>query len=297
MFANKAAFVAALSSFVLVSTAAQASEGCWYPNEARAAQLLLLNTNLMVGALHCRQNVPAAVETYDRFVDSQMDILGAHHAILERRFAREFGDDQSGRDAYREYRVSTANDHAAKPFERNDAECARLLSLTRLAANMSDADLLTLAESLASPPQTGPCRPSNFSYDTGGQSSAPGRGTLDPWARLEAPGSAALTAAPPVAPRASADETGPALPALAAAPPIVDGAITDPAAAKPTEALGDAPFPAPPQETASGAEAIGGQPGNSSELALQSAIAALQAATTALQMAVGASTPGAAAPQ
>jgi hypothetical protein len=293
MFARKAAIVAALSSLVLVSTA-QANEGCWYPNESKAAQLLHLNTNLMVGALHCRQNDPAASETYDRFVESQMDILGAHHAILERRFAREYGEDRSGRDAYREYRISTANDYAAKPFERNDAECARLVSLARLAANMSDADLLILAESLASPPQTGPCRPSNFSYDASGQSSA-ASDTLDPWARLEAPKSAALTAAP----QATANDTALALPVPAAAPPIVEAVITEPAAIhKPTEALEDTSLAAAPQEIPAGAGESRAQPGSSSDLALQSALAALQAATTALQMAVGGvSTSDAPAPQ
>ncbi len=280
MPAKKVAALAAISSLALTSIAAQARDGCWYPNEAKAAQLLHLNTNLMIGALHCRDRQPDTIAMYDGFVDSQIDMLRAHHAILQQRFDREHGSAESGRDAYRQYRVSTANRYAAAPMERNLNECERVMSLADVASGMSRDQLLMLAASFADAPVTGPCRPSRFSYDTGPAAvSAPARSpdAQDPWARLDGPTAdlapapypnEAPSAAPAMQPAVVVEEAPTPAPLAETAPTL--------AAAAPEASASSTPEIASPAPTRS----------RSSEAALQSAVAALQAATAALSVAL-----------
>lgn len=295
MPARRVAALVAISSLAFTSVAVDARDGCWYPNEAKAAQLLHLNTNLMIGALHCRERQPVALEMYDGFVDSQVEMLRAHHAILQQRFDREHGSLERGRDAYNEYRVSTANRYAAAPMERNLNECERVMSLTHVASGMSRDQLLMLAASFADAPVTGPCRPSRFSYDAGyARSPAPARETeaLDPWARLDAP-EAELTPAPYPAETVSpapawqeavamgdAREAAPAPLAEAAPAPLADPAPPVALAASVAPPTASSPASAPAPALA-----------RSSDAALQSAVAALQAATTALQIALGEANP------
>ncbi len=271
--------IAALAAFALTLTpvAVQAQSGCWYPNEARAAQLLHLNTNLMVNALQCREVAPVALDTYNGFVERQIDMLRAHHAILQQRFEREHGASERGRDAYRQYRVSTANGYAAQPAMRDIAACERNTSLAMVASDMSRDQLLMLAASMADAPTSGTCRPSGYSFDAGvSAGSAPtARASIaDPWEQLDAPRSdgadLAIPAAPPAPPPAPA-------PAQRATDPVT--ATRPPAEQMPAPAL-QSPEPSPAVAASQRA------PASSSDAALKSAVAALQAATTALEAAL-----------
>jgi hypothetical protein len=269
MSSIKLAAFAAMTSLALVPAIAEANSGCWYPNEARAAQLRDLQTKLMVGTLHCRRSTPSVVDHYNDFVSAKRDILEAHNQILKVRFHREEGGDLGESQAsYDRYHTDSANYFSASSSDLGASDCRRIVSLSRMAAQMSDQDLLTLADSIVEAPASGACRPSNFSYRD------------EPFrdARI-----------------AGAEQSSPAVAGFAQAAPVSNEVALDPPAFR--EAAAE-PVPVQmadlnPQTAAVVTQAKAEPAAVSSADALKAAVVALQAATAALQ-AVAAAAPEAA---
>jgi hypothetical protein len=265
MFARKAAGILALVSTALVCNGASAQAGCWYPNEAKAAQLVQLNMKLMVGALHCRDKTPQVVETFNRFVTAHGALLQANHNILKNHFEREEPDYGGGSRAYRDFLTLAGNQHSATPAARDIGDCDSIIALSRMASGLPEGGLLMLAESLTKAPASGPCRPSQYTFEEAplpGSDIAQSIEDRDSWEPLD-----------PIA-----DST-------ASAPLTAAGA--DSAAEK--KVLAQAPEDVPASGAldtaaeASGTPAISQAPNGD---AMQTAVAALQAATAALQMAM-----------
>jgi hypothetical protein len=248
MRVGRLAAFAASSSLALLPVAAEASN-CWYPNEARAAQLRGLQTMLMVGALQCRFTQPSAVDLYNDFIGRQRAFLDANNRVLKSRFFRE--DGAHGARAYDRYNTGLANDYSARSEEPDRRSCWRIASLTRMATRMSEADLLMLADSVAEPPFSGACRPSDYQFGDPYEET----GRFDPAGPI-------AEAAPPL------PEPEPVLAAIEEPePPAPPSLAPEPVLIKASE-----PPPAP-------------APSPTKEEALRAAIAALQAATAALQVA------------
>src|SRR5687768_571150 len=89
----RVAALAVLPSLALVTTttAANATGSCWYPNEAKAAQLRDFQIRLMVGTLQCRSKNSAAVELYNAFIIKQRGLLDSNAQVLKTHFVRENG--------------------------------------------------------------------------------------------------------------------------------------------------------------------------------------------------------------
>ena len=87
---------AALIPFCLLSVTAHAipspGSGCWKADEQRAAEVHNFQTMLMVGALKCRNSVPAALDGYNSFMSSKRDLIVANQYVLMGHFIREYGD-------------------------------------------------------------------------------------------------------------------------------------------------------------------------------------------------------------
>ena len=259
MTVRRSAVLAAMTSLVLLPAMAEASSGCWYPNEARAAQLRDLQTKLMVGTLHCRKSTPAVVDHYNAFVSNKLQLIETNNRILKRRFDREGGGDLGdGQSSYDRHHTEAANYYSASSSEYGLADCRRIISLSRIAAQMSDPDLLTLADTIVDAPPSGACGPSNYSFD-------------DPAATSVSVARATQSGAAPVRlmEGLSADEMDAFAPATASAT-VSDQIATSPAETK---------F----EKVAAVMESKTAPPGVSSADALQAAVVALQAATTALQ--------------
>jgi hypothetical protein len=256
-FARVAA-LAVVPSLALFSTTAYAADSCWYPNEAKAAQLRDFQTMLMVGTLQCRSSNKFAVERYNEFVTRQRGLLDANAYVLKTHFLRENGI-QQGQGAYDGYATQIANMQSAKAAD--PGFCASVDTFVRMGTDATQADLLVLAQSVSEAPASGPCPPSNYmaaKSDSGAD---------------QADAAAAVTVATPET-KAAVVEPGAAsdAPAAAATPAVVETAAEVPAPAKAVTP------PAPSRDEA-----------------LRAAIAALQSATAALQAATAPAAPAAAA--
>jgi hypothetical protein len=165
MFIRKAATLAALSSFAFLSTAANAREACWYPNEIKASQLVDVQTKIMVGTLHCRWHNPSVLDHYGTFSTNHSDFLEANHIILRARFAREEAVGESdGQPEYNRYLTSAANHYSESASIDEEIDCAGVASLAKVAAQLPHDQLLLLAASIVKAPNSGPCPPSNYNF-------------------------------------------------------------------------------------------------------------------------------------
>lgn len=257
------AALAAMSSFALFSSTAYAADSCWYPNEAKAAQLRDFHTMLMVGALQCRVANPQSIVRYNEFVTKQRGALDANATVLKTHFLREDGI-QQGQSAYDRFATARANGHSAKAAAPEF--CGNVDSFMRMATSASQGDLLILAQSLSPAPASGACPPSNFAAS---EPAAP------------APAGVAVAAAPisEAAATASAPEPAAGVTVAAKEEAVVTPAVATEKTAVAAPALADkAPAPTPV----------------SREDALQAAIVALQSAATALQAASASGVPAAA---
>src|SRR4051794_25018708 len=106
----KHAAMAAVSSLVFVSASSQAAS-CWYPKEAAAIQLRDFQTMLVVGAMECQRQFPAALDNYNKFIVAQRPLLVANNTVLKSRFARE--DGPRGTEAYDQHHTAAANSYSA----------------------------------------------------------------------------------------------------------------------------------------------------------------------------------------
>lgn len=273
------AALAALTSLACFPSAARAS-ACWYPEEARAAQVRGLQTMLMVGTLQCRHRSRLSESLYTDFILSQRGLLDANSAILKARFIRENGP--GGERAYDRFGTRLANQYS----ERLDDPdlCATVHRLARHAAGASERELLRLADTVAEPPVSGECRPVDYAYEPSGRENS--------FARYEA----RRAAQPPRI--AIADHAEPAPPTANAAPVEIAGAADAAATARKLERVLEATssaaataLPAAPAEAkvqpAAQVEAVPAPAPAQADRdeALRVAIAALQSAVAALQAA------------
>lgn len=295
------------------SIAAQSSvsAACWYPDEIQADQVKDFQYMMMVGSLQCSNGSRPSREAYNAFVNSKRGVLDSKGYVLKAHFLRENGI-QDGRAAYDRSATTMSNRHAGR-FD--DASfCATISSYTRMAVTASDADFITLAQSVIEPP-SGSCAASGYNPPVVAASPpvrrtesayAPKPYSSEPYARSATypndvnyplPGNAPEVAAPEPAVLQEAYATplpplpGPTLPegapllqplpvaeAAPVAAPIPVAAPVKAARAIPVAAhttmIANAPI-VPPIEAAAATP--------SAADALQAAITALQAATDALK--------------
>lgn len=253
----RVAALAALPSLALFTANAAAATGCWYPNEAKAAQLRDFQIRLMVGTLQCRSKNSAAVELYNAFITKQRGLLDSNAQVLKTRFLRESGAD--AQRAYDRYATALANGNSANSDSAD--HCAKVDTLVRTATAASQPDLLILAQSMSTAPASEACPPSNY--------------VLAEAKAVEAPAAATTAPAPVEAVAAAAAPEATVQPAVA-----TDAPLTPPEPAKAVEAPKVEPAVVPAAAPAPA----------SREDALQAAIVALQSATAALQAASASAT-------
>lgn len=192
------AAIAAIPSLALISANANAAETCWYPYEAKAAQLRDFQTMMMVGTLQCRNIHQSAVDSYNDFIIKQRGLLNSNAYVLKAHFMRENGI-KGGQEAYDNYGTALANRHASRMDDRTF--CSTVDTFVRMAAAASPPDLWVLAQSMSDPPESGPCPPSNYVMaDPATEEATP----VPEQASLTVPASPALAAEPEVQEAAAA---------------------------------------------------------------------------------------------
>lgn len=148
---------AALLPLCLLSVSAHAipspDSGCWKADEQRAAEVHNFQTMLMVGALKCRNSVPAALDGYNSFMSSKRDLIVANQYVLMGHFIREYGD-SNGLGAFRQYETRVGNMHSGAD---NLARCEAIGAMSRMAAGASETDLRELARLVGEDSLTAPC--------------------------------------------------------------------------------------------------------------------------------------------
>lgn len=144
---------AALLSVAISPGVARAGT-CWYPNEAKAAQVRALHLMLMVGTLQCRRRDPAATESFTAFVRNQDRLLVANNEVLKGRFMRESGVDRWQADLDR-FSTSLANLYSGR---LDDGGYCRMMVRTAWdAADANGAQLARMADAFSDAPVGGAC--------------------------------------------------------------------------------------------------------------------------------------------
>lgn len=154
---------AAVLPLCLLSVSANAalSPDCWKADEQRAAEVHNFQTMLMVGALKCRDRVPASLDGYNAFMGAKRDLIVANQYVLMSHFIREYGD-SSGIGAFRDYETRVGNKHSGSD---NLARCEAIGAMGRMAAGASEADLRELARVVGEDSLTSTCP--NLAKDEG----------------------------------------------------------------------------------------------------------------------------------
>lgn len=264
---------AALLPFCLLSVTAHAipspGSGCWKADEQRAAEVHNFQTMLMVGALKCRDRVPAALDGYNSFMNSKRDLIVANNYVLMGHFIREYGD-SNGMGAFRDYETHVGNKHSGA---NNLARCEAIGAMSRMAAGASETDLRELARLVGEDSLTATC-PSIALADEG---LAP---TVAATMKPEEQSAPAAEAAPPLVPATTDLAAKDAAPEpVVDAPEAVDVPVQVPVAAEVPVAVASASGSQPKVVTVEETPA----PEPSAAQALQEAARALALAANALQ--------------
>lgn len=157
MYCRLSAARVALLPLCLITVSANAvpspGSDCWKADEQRAAEVHNFQTMLMVGALKCRNSVPAALEGYNSFMSSKRDLIVANQYVLMNHFIREYGD-SNGLGAFRNYETRVGNLHSRAD---NLARCEAIGAMSRMAAGASETDLRELARVVGEDTLTSSC--------------------------------------------------------------------------------------------------------------------------------------------
>lgn len=261
---------AALLSAVFSPAAARAGS-CWYPNEAKAAQVRALHLMLMVGTLQCRRQHPAATDSFTAFVRNQDRLLVANNEVLKGRFMRESGVERWQADLD-SFSTSLANLYSGR---LDDGGYCRMMVRTAWdAADANAEQLARMSQAFSDAPVSGACE---VQVDAG-------RGGPPKIAISDA-----LRGAPPVAVAVAPE---PPVPVLAEVEPVPAPDLEPLAAAAGADAVAEAEVvdtaaaaePEPAAEEVAVASAVPAESAAPSrDDALRAAVAALQSAVVALQ--------------
>src|SRR5689334_22340965 len=80
-------------TFALAPLAEAGAANCYGPAEATAVQVRMLQSELMVGALACRDSNPelGMIEQYNAFIRRLGDRLVSHSKVLQEHFHKQYG--------------------------------------------------------------------------------------------------------------------------------------------------------------------------------------------------------------
>ena len=283
MYCRLSAARAALLPLCLLSITANAmptpGSNCWKADEQRAAEVHNFQTMLMVGALKCRDSVPAALEGYNSFMSSKRDLIVANQYVLMNHFIREYGD-SNGLGAFRNYETRVGNLHSRAD---NLARCEAIGAMSRMAAGASETDLRELARVVGEDTLTASC-PNLAQAEEGLAPTVVA--TLNPAAQpvpVAAPAPTVVSTTTELAANDAAPEP------VEAVEPALDDAVPVPVPVEVTSTSGTQPKVITVEEVPAPAPA----PAPSAAQALQEAARALAQAASALesQAAVPASAP------
>ena len=119
-----------------------AATSCWEKDEVEAARLHNFRVMLLVGAIHCRDKVPASLDGYNSFMKNSHSAIVASQTVLRAHFIRAGGVANGSRD-YANYETLVGNRHASDVYDVR--RCRSIGAYSRLAATAENDDLDELA--------------------------------------------------------------------------------------------------------------------------------------------------------
>ena len=151
---------ALLGSLVAVPTIVRAEvasdPNCWRADETEAARFEDFRLKVLVGALNCKNYLPGAAASYNGFLQAKKDFILANMYIVRGHFAREAGASE-GADNFANYETLSGNRYSTPIFDR--AKCETVDATAKLAATLSDADLIRFVDTMSSGPLPSGCKP------------------------------------------------------------------------------------------------------------------------------------------
>jgi hypothetical protein len=131
---------AAVLGFAAGAATGANAAGCYGPAELSAVQVRMLQSELMVGALACRDSNPelGMVAQYNSFVHRLGDRLVRHSKVLQAHFSKQYG--ATSRRELESFVTALAND-ASKRSMTSATYCQGAAELFRNVAGLEQRDL------------------------------------------------------------------------------------------------------------------------------------------------------------
>ncbi len=143
----KAALLGSLIVMPSVVRAEVSSDpNCWRADETAAARFEDFRLKILVGALNCKNYLPVAATSYNSFLQAKKELVLANMYVVRAHFAREAGASE-GADNFANYETLAGNRYSSPTYDR--AKCETVDASARLAASMTDADLIKLVDVLS----------------------------------------------------------------------------------------------------------------------------------------------------
>ena len=133
------------------TSAAQAQEACWQPNEVEAARVRDFQTMLMVGTLKCSATDQTIVDRYNRFVFNNRQMLAGQNTVLKTHFMRT-SDSRGGARAYDSFITRLANSQSGSARISEASFCQTVSTMAELSGTARAADIGMMAKALAERP-------------------------------------------------------------------------------------------------------------------------------------------------
>ena len=135
---------------LLVPQPADAAMSCWNRDQAAAAKIRNLQSQLMVATMRCKAMGIDVLTDYNDFVRVNRSTLQAANGVIKAQFADGFGAEEA-QTFYDRFTTALANAYGADPTDGAICEETALAAREAVAANGDIPLLLELAERLGRP--------------------------------------------------------------------------------------------------------------------------------------------------
>jgi hypothetical protein len=133
--------LALIASLAAAAALAQ-TKRCLSDDERAAMHVRLLQTELMVGAISCRNETPEIMDRYNAFVRAQGESLGSEGKILQNYFRDAYGRESNAR--FDRFTTDLANETSTRSMN-DSAFCRKSMVLAEQSGKVSKGQLKTYA--------------------------------------------------------------------------------------------------------------------------------------------------------
>lgn len=140
------AIIATLIFAVSAGTALAQNKRCLSDDERASMHVRLLQTEMMVGAISCRNETPEVMDKYNAFVRTHGDRLKAESQTLQNYFSDAYG--RNANNQFDKFTTAVANDTSTRSM--NDANfCRKSVTLADQVGKVQKGQLRAYAQNWA----------------------------------------------------------------------------------------------------------------------------------------------------